>query len=503
MGLAPYVTFSFVLLQNEMNGRWTLGPRVCDLWTTSDVFCCTASILNIVVIAVDRYWLITRNVRYTHSATLPRRRVCAALLVSAWIIAALIAGSPLLGWRTGNEHDDPTMCMISQDPGYTIVSTFGAFWLPLGVILIVYARIFAFARRRTAARRSAIDGSTEAAGGTTARSSAATGGRCGGQRCGGASRCGNGKSPLPSIGRVVAADCRSDYVVAPDDDDFENNGGGNGLSLGLSSSGGVVIVDSVMADPTPSMRRTATPSSLTATGNGWNTLSLPSSSFVNDQSFVSYSLTPQESCVGRTATSADGDDVGDDPAAAIGTVPDTPGNGSGGMDLSVYVVATTSTVGVGNAVASCGVAAAAAVAADRRRKRRRAQLVRRSARTLGLIIGGFVVCWLPFFIVATATPFCSALSESSSSTVTTTTTTTASPPPSSWCRVPPTVSSVVLWLGYSNSLLNPAIYAIWDRSFRRSFQRLITACLCCFSGGCTNGCAECCDCCCCCCCCCE
>lgn len=84
------------------------------------------------------------------------------------------------------------------------------------------------------------------------------------------------------------------------------------------------------------------------------------------------------------------------------------------------------------------------------RKCRRARRMRRSARTLGLIIGGFVVCWLPFFVVATTMPFCPR------------------------CHVPPTVASIVLWLGYSNSLLNPAIYAIWDRSFRRAFRRIVT-----------------------------
>ena len=43
-----------ISLQRELSDSWTLGQSVCDLWITSDVFCCTASILNIVVIAVDR-----------------------------------------------------------------------------------------------------------------------------------------------------------------------------------------------------------------------------------------------------------------------------------------------------------------------------------------------------------------------------------------------------------------------------------------------------------------
>jgi len=43
-----------ISLQYEVTGEWTLGSHICDIWITSDVFCCTASILNIVVIALDR-----------------------------------------------------------------------------------------------------------------------------------------------------------------------------------------------------------------------------------------------------------------------------------------------------------------------------------------------------------------------------------------------------------------------------------------------------------------
>ena len=34
--------------------EWALGPELCDMWTSSDVLCCTASILHLVAIALDR-----------------------------------------------------------------------------------------------------------------------------------------------------------------------------------------------------------------------------------------------------------------------------------------------------------------------------------------------------------------------------------------------------------------------------------------------------------------
>lgn len=36
-------------------GRWTLGHLFCNVWATCDVLMCTASILNLCAIAVDRW----------------------------------------------------------------------------------------------------------------------------------------------------------------------------------------------------------------------------------------------------------------------------------------------------------------------------------------------------------------------------------------------------------------------------------------------------------------
>ncbi len=43
----------------EISYKWFLGPIICDIWTSFDVLCCTASILHLVAIALDRYWAIT------------------------------------------------------------------------------------------------------------------------------------------------------------------------------------------------------------------------------------------------------------------------------------------------------------------------------------------------------------------------------------------------------------------------------------------------------------
>ena len=80
---------------------------------------------------------------------------------------------------------------------------------------------------------------------------------------------------------------------------------------------------------------------------------------------------------------------------------------------------------------------------------------RKATRTLGVIMGTFIACWLPFFILALVKPFLGELSD----------------------RIPRWLDLVFLWLGYANSFLNPIIYARFNRDFRVPF-RLILQCKC-------------------------
>jgi len=85
------------------------------------------------------------------------------------------------------------------------------------------------------------------------------------------------------------------------------------------------------------------------------------------------------------------------------------------------------------------------------RKRAKAR-ERKAARTLAVITGSFVVCWLPFFILALVRPFCA-----------------------DRCYYPPLLVSVISWLGYFNSLLNPIIYTVFNPDFRSAFRKILFA----------------------------
>jgi 7 transmembrane receptor (rhodopsin family) len=71
--------------------------------------------------------------------------------------------------------------------------------------------------------------------------------------------------------------------------------------------------------------------------------------------------------------------------------------------------------------------------------------------TLGAIMGTFIACWLPFFVVAIVRPFCSRPE----------------------ICVPHWIDVTLLWLGYTNSLLNPIIYVRFNRDFRVPFRHIV------------------------------
>ncbi|XP_075706668.1 5-hydroxytryptamine receptor 1D-like [Rhinoderma darwinii] len=124
---------------------WTFGQIICDIWLLSDITCCTASILHLCVIALDRYWAITDALEYSKHRTAGR---AVAMISVVWVISICISIPPLF-WRQAKAQEELTDCSINTDQiSYTIYSTCGAFYIPTILLIILYGRIYIAARTR-------------------------------------------------------------------------------------------------------------------------------------------------------------------------------------------------------------------------------------------------------------------------------------------------------------------------------------------------------------------
>ena len=130
---------------NEVSKEWFLGPDICDIWISLDVLSLTSSILHLVYIAMDHYWAVTR-IDYTQNRSAKRINL---MLVLAWVVSVCISILPLFGWKDSeNDPDLSGLCIISQDFGYTVYMTIGAFYLPLRFLVFMYLKIGNAAKSR-------------------------------------------------------------------------------------------------------------------------------------------------------------------------------------------------------------------------------------------------------------------------------------------------------------------------------------------------------------------
>ncbi|KAJ0003073.1 hypothetical protein NQD34_008222 [Periophthalmus magnuspinnatus] len=129
----------------EILDYWVFGRVFCDIWAALDVLCCTASIMSLCVISIDRYIGVSHPLQYPGIVT--ERRALLAML-GVWVLSIVISIGPLLGWKQPPSPLD-TVCLITEEPFYALFSSLGSFYFPLVVILAMYCRVYIVAKRTT------------------------------------------------------------------------------------------------------------------------------------------------------------------------------------------------------------------------------------------------------------------------------------------------------------------------------------------------------------------
>ena len=319
-------------IANYILGRWVFGTIFCNLWLTFDVLTCTASILNLCAIAIDRYYAIHNPLFYAQKRTVNRVLVCIGIV---WLVSGLISIPPLVGWNNSSGqglYDATTgVCTLTDERSYVIYSALGSFYIPLFIMSFVYIKIFQATRRRLRQRANAA-----------------------------------------AAAKLAAVTCR---------------------------------------DATPLNQRATSPPADTS-----------------------------------STESADEASKGPDIVATVdGHRGDLPEKSANGRKQTNNLHTDSRCPLTGNEEKNYRVHQF-----YEEKQRISLSKERRAARTMAIIMGVFVLCWLPFFLMYVIFAFCEPCAQTDRR-----------------------VSNFITWLGYMNSALNPVIYTIFNLDFRRAFKRLL------------------------------
>ncbi|NP_001397122.1 D(2) dopamine receptor isoform 2 [Mus musculus] len=319
----------------EVVGEWKFSRIHCDIFVTLDVMMCTASILNLCAISIDRYTAVAMPMLYNTRYSSKRR--VTVMIAIVWVLSFTIS-CPLL---FGLNNTDQNECIIAN-PAFVVYSSIVSFYVPFIVTLLVYIKIYIVLRKR----RKRVN---------TKRSSRAF-------RA-------NLKTPLKDAARRAQE-----------------------LEMEMLSS----------TSPPERTRYSPIPPS-------HHQLTLPDPSHHGLHSNPDSPAKPEKNGHAKIVN----------PRIAKFFEIQTMPNGKTRTSLKTMS-----------------------------RRKLSQQKEKKATQMLAIVLGVFIICWLPFFITHILNIHCD-------------------------CNIPPVLYSAFTWLGYVNSAVNPIIYTTFNIEFRKAFMKIL------------------------------
>ncbi|CAL8125376.1 unnamed protein product [Orchesella dallaii] len=431
----------FAIVLEIYEGQWPFDKTLCDFWVSADVLCCTASILNLCGISVDRYRAITTPLEYS-SKTTPRRML--AVIFVVWLGSACVSLPPVL--LLGNVHKDiheNSYCSVSQNFWYQIYATMASFYVPLCVMVVVYVkilRVVADKKKQMGWKPAHPHQSIHRSSSITTNHSSSFGG--GGLVVSGSP--GGGCGPPPPHALVTRA-------------------------LVTSSVGGspVTVTTLVSSSTSSPIRRNSLSTMSTITAGPTSAAPTPPPA-ARGSPAAPTSLLASNSVDASNVNNNKKDSTGSQNAAATTPLLKSGRRGSNTSVKNNYLQqkqkgsrkSSHNSLNVhhnhshqngGNGSAVTYFFSSTAIHRIKKEKLFGGLKEHKASTVLGIIMSAFVICWLPFFVLALVRPFLSI----------------------NGIEIPPWMGTLFNWLGYANSALNPVIYATLNRDFRKPFREIL------------------------------
>ncbi|XP_006642348.1 dopamine receptor D2a [Lepisosteus oculatus] len=358
----------------EVVGEWRFSKIHCDIFVTLDVMMCTASILNLCAISIDRYTAVAMpmlyNTRYSS-----KRRVTVMISV-VWVLSFAISCPLLFGLNNTATRDD-ALCVIAN-PAFVVYSSIVSFYVPFIITLLVYVQIYVVLRkRRKRVNTKRSSHGMEADVHTTLKD------KC--THPEDVKLCtmivkSNGSFPVNKKKVILIQEA----VNHPDD-----------MEMDMMTS---------TSPPEKKKHKPAAPQahlSMPATSNQCQSMALPS---------------PADSPVKAEKNGHTRELPKAAKAFEIQAMP------NGKTRTSVKTLS---------------------------KRKLSQQKEKKATQMLAIVLGVFIICWLPFFITHILNTHCTK------------------------CRVPLEMYNAFTWLGYVNSAVNPIIYTTFNIEFRKAFIKIL------------------------------